>query len=58
LVKKKTGRFGKKWGHFWLKKTQGRFGKKSDEGFLMTRMPMYFIVTVYKILLCLEVFLL
>jgi hypothetical protein len=28
LVKKKTGRFGKKWGHFWLKKTQGRFGKK------------------------------
>jgi hypothetical protein len=24
-----------------------------DEGFLMTKMPMYFIVTVEKILLCL-----
>ena len=26
-----------------------------DDGFLMTKMPMYFIVTVDKILLCLEV---
>jgi hypothetical protein len=29
-----------------------------DEGFLMTKMPMYFIVTVDKILLCLGVLLL
>jgi hypothetical protein len=29
-----------------------------DEGFLMTKMPMYFIVTVDKILLCLGLLLL
>jgi hypothetical protein len=29
-----------------------------DEGFLMTKMPMYFLVTVDKILLCLGVLLL
>ena len=29
-----------------------------DEGFLMTKMPMYFIVTVDKVILCLGVLLL